>query len=326
MKQISIGIPIYNEEDNLEKCIISLNNEIKELNFRINTYLCLNGCSDNSEKIAERTKTMFPVLNIKIIRSNKGKLNAQEKIINSIDNDFPVIFMDSDIELKSNSIKIILNELKENKELIAVGAFPIAKKYKGLNFWKIFLDNILNIRSRFPIAEISKCDVSHHHKLAIKKPQFINTNSNHELKSKIFFHGRLFVLKSKKYWNKPKKPGIVGDDSYLPDYIIYNYGENRIRIRYDAVVYFNPQTSIVNHYKAYKRIYFDLKNLKEGYPEFREIRKKSQLILNWSYINKQDVGIRVKFYIFSIVRILEKIIFNISREKCPEKLWNYQKK
>ena len=221
MKQISVGIPIYNEENNIEKCIISLNSEIKKLNLKINIYLCLNGCNDNSEKIAEKIKIMFPNLNIKIIKSNKGKLNAQEKIINEIDNDFPIVFMDSDIELKNDSIKIVLNELKENKELIAVGAFPIAKKYKGLNPWKIFLDNILNIRSRFPMAEISKYNVSHYHKLAIKKPQFINTNPKHELKSKIFFHGRLFILRSKKYWNKPEKLGIVGDDSYLPDYIIY---------------------------------------------------------------------------------------------------------
>ncbi len=326
MKKISIAIPIYNEEKNLEKCIISLNNEIQKLDITVKTYLCLNGCEDDSENIAKKTKDLFPNLNIVIIKSEKGKLNAQEKIISKINDNYPIIFMDSDIELKNNVIKIILDELNNNKELIAVGAFPIAKKYQGLNIWKIFLDRVLNIRSRFPQAEISKFDVTNHHKLAVDNPQSINTNPNHESKSKVFFHGRLFVLKSKRYWNKPKKAGIVGDDSYLPDYIIYNYGINRIRIRYDSIVYFIPHTSIINHYKAYKRIYFDLKNLEKNYPEFKEIRKKSQLTLDWDYINELRIIDRIFFYIFSTIRYLEKLIFNLTKEKCPEELWYYKKK
>ncbi|MBI2146646.1 glycosyltransferase family 2 protein [Candidatus Woesearchaeota archaeon] len=326
-KELYIAMPVYNEEKSLEKCLSSLNREVTNLGLRVQTYLCLNGCVDNSHTIADSSKKKFPKLNIIILSSSQGKLKAQEKIVQNIPtNKVYVAFVDSDIELKKDSLKNILLELKRHKELLCVGAFPEAKKYVGVNPWKKFLDEILNIRSRYPRAEISKFDVKEYHQLAFQDPQSKNTSPEHELKSKIFFHGRLFVLRSKDYWKKPDKESVVGDDSYLPDYIIYNFGKNRIRIRYDSIVYFNPFVSIFNHYRAYKRIYYDLKILKDAYPKFKNIRKHSQMVLNWPYINKKGSIIIAKFLIFSLIRSFEKLFFLFSLNKEPKTIWNYNLK
>ena len=119
----------------------------------------------------------------------------------------------------------------------------------------------------------------------------------------------------------PKTKEVVGDDSYLPDNIIYNYGKNRIRIRYNAIIYFEPFTLLHVHYGAYKRIYYDLKNLKSNSPEFKEIRDHSVLVLDKNYIKMQPLSVRIKFRIFSYVRNLEKFLYQLSSEKNPDNIW-----
>lgn len=323
MKEMYFCLPVHNEEKNLEKCIISIENAIKSnSNYLIKTFICLNDCNDNSKEVAFYCKQRYSTLNIKILKSKKGKLNAQEKVLSHIPLNKIVFFIDSDTEIDKNSIKIILKEFEKHRKLLAIGAFPIAKKYHGLNLWKRLLDNVLNVRSRHPMSEVSKLNVEEYHILVKIEPQKINTSKEHELKSKIFFHGRMFALRSKKYWNKPpKNKKVAGDDSYLPDYIIYNYGKNRIRIRYDAIVYFSPFVSLKKHYKTYKRIYFDLKNLKENFPKFKDIREHSELTLDKEYIKNQNFLTRFHFSCFGLIRKFEKLLFKLSLERDPHKIW-----
>ncbi len=323
MKEIYFCLPVHNEEKNLENCIISIKNAMKFApNYYVKTFICLNDCNDKSKEVALYCKQKYPLLNIKIIKSKKGKLNAQEKVLSYIPLNKIIFFIDSDTEIDKKSVNIILKEFEKHKELLAVGAFPIAKKYNGFDLWKRSLNSILNIRSRHPMSEISKLNVEEYHNLAKIDPQKINTSKKHELKSKIFFHGRMFALRSKKYWNKPpKNKKIVGDDSYLPDDIIYNYGKNGIRIRYDAIVYFNPFISLKGHYRTYKRIYFDLKNLKENFPEFKEIREHSELILDKEYLKKQSFLTKFYFSCFRLIRKFEKLFFRLSLERDPHRIW-----
>lgn len=323
MKEIYFCLPVHNEEKNLENCIISIKNAMKlTSNYSVKTFICLNDCKDKSKGVAFYCKQKHPSLNIKIIKSKKGKLNAQEKVLSYIPLNKIVFFIDADTEIDNKSVYIIIKELEKHKKLLAVGAFPIAKKYSGFNLWRRLLDNILNIRSRHPMSERSKLNVEEYHILAKIDPQKVNTSKEHELESKIFFHGRMFALRSKEYWNKPSKnKKVAGDDSYLPDYIIYNYGKNRIRIRYDAIVYFSPFISLKEHYRTYKRIYFDLKNLKENFPKFKGIREHSELILDKGYIKNQSGLTKFYFSCFELIRKFEKLSFRLSLERDPNKIW-----
>ncbi len=319
--RVTFIIPARNEEKNLENCIKSLYYAVKNLKIRKKTFICLNECTDNTFSVASRCIRKYKGLNITLLKSQKGKLNAQNMCVKHTHPKSILIFLDADVELEKNSIKIILEEFKKHKSLIAVGGFPVAKKYNGKNPWKKFLDKILNIRSRHPKCEVALHDVKEYHPFALKNPQFVDTDPEHELRSKIYFHGRLFGIRSKKYWKKPKNNKIVGDDSFLPDYITYKCGKGRIRIRYDALVYYSPYTSLIDHFKTYKRIYFDLKNLKKIYPEFRKIREDSTMILDFSYIKKQNLKTKIQFLIFTLIRKIEKILFEISGGKDPKIIW-----
>lgn len=320
--EIYICLPVYNEEKNLDACLKSISESVSLIKNKVRVIVCLNACCDNSEEIAKICQNKYPNLRITTMKSKRGKMNAQEKMLSIIPFNKIVFFIDSDTSIDSKSIKIIIDEFNKHKSLITVGAFPMSRDYCGFNIWKKLLSNILNIRSKHPMCEISKKDVKKYHHLAAIDPQNINTTKEHELKSKIFFHGRMFALSSKEYWHKPPiNKGVIGDDSYLPDYITKNYGKNKIRIRYDALVYFEPFTSIKKHYKSYKRIYFDLKNLKKNFPEFEEIRNHSELILDPQYIKKQKNIQKIYFWLFRIVRKMEKIMFELSNEKNPSLIW-----
>ncbi len=324
MERINIAVAARNEEGSFEKLISSISKALKKGNLVSNLYICLNGNFDNSEDFLKKLKGIYECkfLKIKILSSSPGKLFAQDKIIRCLKSNKELIFfLDADIELDENSLLNIVNEFRRHPDLIVVGGFPVARRYDGLNMWKVFLDNILNIRSRHPKSEISVYDVSKYHSHAILDPQKINTDRDHELRSKIFFHGRIFCLKSKKYWRTSNNKKIVGDDSFLPDYIIHKYGPNRIRIRYDSIVYYCPYISIIEHYRTYKRIYFDLYNLKKYYPQFREIRNYSKLKLDWKYIRSQGIIVSINFSIFSIFRFIEGFLFKLSLERNPRDLW-----
>lgn len=326
--KLFFAIPVYNEENNLEDCIKSLAKDSFSLNYSLKTFICLNGCTDNSEKVSFNLQKKYPKLKITILKSKKGKLNAQEKIIKNIDSKKSyIIFLDSDIEIKKGCIKKLISELDKHKQIMIVGAFPIAKHYNGNSLWKKIISKILNIRSQHPFWEESKYDVKEYHPYALSDPQHKNTNQNHEIHSKIFFHGRMFALRSKLIWKKPsKKSGVVGDDTFLSDNILYRYGKDSIRNKYDAIVYYKPFTSLLYHYCVYKRVYYDLKNLEKFYPKFKKIRRLSKLKINKEYINKQNKKTKILFYIYEIIRKIEKFLFKYSLEKDPAKIWYYSKK
>ena len=326
--KLFFAIPVYNEENNLENCIKSLWKDSSSLKYNLKTFICLNGCTDNSEEIAFNLQERYLKLNIEILKSKRGKLNAQEKIIKNINSkeDY-IIFLDSDIEIKKGCIKKLISELNKHKKIMIVGAFPIAKTYEGKNLWKKIISEILNIRSKHPSWEKSKYDVKEYHPYALFYPQHKNTNKIHEIQSKIFFHGRMFALRSKLIWEKPsKKSGVVGDDTFLSDNTLYKYGNSSIRNRYDAIVYYKPFTSLIYHYRVYKRVYYDLKNLEEYFPKFKKIRKYSKLEINKNYLSKQNKKTKFLFYIYSIIRKIEKFLFRYSLEKDPAKIWQYKSK
>ncbi|MEA3329883.1 MAG: glycosyltransferase family 2 protein [Nanoarchaeota archaeon] len=326
--KLFFAVPVYNEEKNLRSCIESLSKDTSSLNYSLKTFICLNGCTDNSERIALSLQKEYPKLNIIVLKSKKGKLNAQERIVKNINSkkDY-VIFLDSDIEIKKGCIKKLISELNKYKKIMIVGAFPIARSYKGKNLWKKLISQILNIRSKHPAWERSKYDVSEYHPYALSDPQYKNTNKAHEAQSKIFFHGRMFALRSKNIWEKPSnKSGVVGDDTFLSDNTLDKYGKSSIRNRYDAIVYYEPFTSLLFHCRVYKRVYYDLKNLEKYYPKFKKIRQDSKLEINKDYLDKQSKKTKIIFYIYLVIRKIEKFLFKYSLEKDPERIWQYKNK
>ena len=97
------GIPAYNEEKNLPDCLSSLAKQDMELDLE--TIVCLNGCTDNTEKIATEAKEKYPRLNIRTIHSEKGISYAQNAIVRSVkDRNVPLVFVDADVTLDERCI------------------------------------------------------------------------------------------------------------------------------------------------------------------------------------------------------------------------------
>ena len=88
-------IPAYNEEKNIVDCLSSLDRQNIDLNLE--TIVCLNGCTDETERAISQAGEKFPRLNTKVIHSKKGKSYAQNAIVKNIErNDIPLVFVDAD--------------------------------------------------------------------------------------------------------------------------------------------------------------------------------------------------------------------------------------
>jgi glycosyltransferase involved in cell wall biosynthesis len=328
MKKLYFLIPVYNEEENLESCIHSLYKASFGTAKNLKCFLCLNGCIDGSKEIALRLQKKYSSLNIQILECEKGKLNAQQKMLEKIKSKKSYLFfLDADIGLEPSSVNKMIEELDKHKKIMIVGAHPIARKYSGGRIWKKFLSNILNVRSGYPMVQKSRFDVSKYHPYVVSGSFNGNISPEQELQSKIFFHGRMFAVRFKDLWSRPNKnSGVVGDDTFLSDLILYKYGPGSIRIRYDAIVYYKPFISLLYHYKVYKRVHYDLKNLERFYPKFSNIRRLSKLEIDKKFLKKQALKVQLFVYSFELIRKIENFIFEFSLVRDPSKIWVYFKK
>lgn len=112
MKKISIIVPIYNEEENLRKCIESLINQTyKELEI----ILINDGSTDNSKEIIESFKDKRIVA---INKKNTGISDTRNIGIGKSTGDY-IMFVDSDDYLELNCIeRLIETAEKENSEIV----------------------------------------------------------------------------------------------------------------------------------------------------------------------------------------------------------------
>ena len=112
MKKISIIVPIYNEEENLRKCIESLINQTyKELEI----ILINDGSTDKSKEIIESFKDKRIIA---INKKNTGISDTRNIGIGKSTGDY-IMFVDSDDYLELNCIeRLIETAEKENSEIV----------------------------------------------------------------------------------------------------------------------------------------------------------------------------------------------------------------
>lgn len=112
MKKVSIIVPIYNEEENLRKCIESLINQTyKELEI----ILINDGSTDNSKEIIDSFKDKRIIA---IDKKNTGISDTRNKGIDKSTGDY-IMFVDSDDYLELNCIeRLIETAEKENSEIV----------------------------------------------------------------------------------------------------------------------------------------------------------------------------------------------------------------
>ena len=328
LNEYIIIIPAYNEAENILLCLKSLYvaSEFAKWKYHLKFIsICLNGCTDNTEEIVLEFKKDHPKLNINILITDKGMNKAIGRIISTIkENNLPIVKVDADVEVKDDSIFTILEELENHDNLYIVGAHPLVKGYLGKNLYKRILSNILDIRSKYPLSQIAIFDVTKFHQTANKYPQSAVLKS-FELRSRIFFHGRFYIIRNKNLWTVPANR--IGDDTYLTLDIYKKFGYDSIRIRYDALCFYKPTVSLMFHWKTYKRIFCDTNTLFE-LPEFTslgEIKKLEGVKLDWKYINSLSLKIRGYFVAYMIIKRIDNILFSLF-PKYNDSLWTYKTK
>jgi dolichol-phosphate mannosyltransferase len=145
-KNISIIIPILNEEKNISKLISKINSNLSGILFEI--IFVDDNSTDNSHKVLDRLKNNYKFVKY-IIRKNKKRDLTQSCFegfkIASYNN---VLIMDGDLQHDPKYIMNMLDLLIQKKLDLVVGARNFNKKIIGLSLFRkvtsIILKNIIN--------------------------------------------------------------------------------------------------------------------------------------------------------------------------------------
>lgn len=113
---VSIIVPIYNEEENLKRCIDSILNQTYK---NIEVILINDGSTDNSKKIIDSYKDKRIVA---IHKKNTGIGDTRNIGIEKSTGDY-IMFVDSDDYIELNCVEIMLNKLLEDKTQLVVGNY-----------------------------------------------------------------------------------------------------------------------------------------------------------------------------------------------------------
>ena len=316
-------IAAYNEEDHIEACLDSLASQ--DFDGDLETIICLNGCVDETERVIAEASRKYDRMNINMIGSEKGLAFAQNAIVQHVANrSAPLLFVDADVTLDRQCVRILYDELNENKPLIVAGSWPVPKKPENMVLWESFLFHVLHVRVHYPESEVSVCDVSEFKKFVDNHPQ-PTISPEFEKKSKIYFHGRAFMIRNADFYNIPSREDVC-DDTYMPNLIHTEHGPGTIRTRYDALAFYNPYTSLREHFKIYRRIFLDLRHIDQTNKFFKGSRRLEKTRLDWDFIFKQDSSTVAKFLMYAAITGAEEVCYKVLPKKGLADMWVYKKK
>lgn len=115
--ELSIIVPIYNVEDYLEECLESLYN-IKNIELEI--VLVNDGSKDNSFKIMEKFKDMYPEKTVLINKENGGLSSARNAGMKAAAGEY-ISFIDSDDFIDVDEFERFFKEGQKDKLDVIVG-------------------------------------------------------------------------------------------------------------------------------------------------------------------------------------------------------------
>lgn len=148
MPKFSIIIPVYNVEEYVEECLISVINQTNQ-DFEI--IVVNDGATDNSLKIVEKVKQQNPDIEFSILtKKNGGLSSARNYGYNHAKGDY-IYFLDSDDYIREDFIEIILKNFEKDLE-IEVCTFD-AKQFVETEFKFVIHDANRYVRSFSGVTE-----------------------------------------------------------------------------------------------------------------------------------------------------------------------------
>jgi glycosyltransferase involved in cell wall biosynthesis len=280
-REYVVVIPAYNEQSSIVHCLDSIYAASQTMTDHAlkKIVVCINGCTDNTETLARN----WNKANVSIIYSKPGYVHAINTLFSFAKQNYPELLMvktDADGYIAKNSLKILFEQLETHSELTIAGGMPIPVQTAGSNPYRRLMSKVFSVRSRSPKAEIAVNDVSDYHHYTAVDP--IAGFGKREEKLKIYFHGRLWCARTASIL--PLLPEcVIGDDVYLPGWLIKTHGKKSMRLDYRAEVYYHPNDSLQRHWKVYRRIHED-REIVYGISGFEEYAQACPLKLDWKYI------------------------------------------
>jgi glycosyltransferase involved in cell wall biosynthesis len=322
LPDLTYGIPAYNEEGNILQCLESIDQQ--DIDARVETLVCLNGCTDKTaDDVAEGIRR-YPGLNIRVMHSGKGKVLAQNQIAHSVNNrEVPLAFVDADTILDGKCMEILYDDIGAIDNLIVAGAWPVPLKPDNMSFWERFLYRTLHARALNPEAEVTVHDTSAYKSFADSRPQ-PTIKPEVEKRLKIYFHGRAFMIRNPDFFELPEEENVA-DDTFLPNHLHTKYGPGIIRIRYDAKAYYKPYLSLCQHFNTYWRIWSDLADIDKA-GKFKESRRMEETRLDWDFIRSQGLGTTLDFMTYRAISAAEEAVYRARPRRSLADIWHYHKK
>lgn len=315
-------IPAYNEESTIHDCL----NHVLQAAQATPGYelekiiVCINGCTDNTKSVIES----WSGAPVEIIESKPGFINAMNRLFRYAKAHYPdriMVKTDADGKVDRKAFSALFSQLERHPEIIIVGGHPMPILSSNASPYRRFMSRALSVRSRTPEAEVTVTDTKKFHPYASSDP--IPTLKGREEKLKVYFHGRLWCARTTQ--SLPLLPqGVIGDDVYLPGWLLQHYGPTSMRLDYRAIVRFHPNDSLVRHWKVYRRIYEDRK-LVYTIRDFEEYANACPLKLDWSYILSECSAKEIMYFtLYAALVKFEKVSYRLSTYDAS--YWQYSKK
>ena len=128
--KLSIVIPAYNEEKNINKCLESISKEMSGKDYDVEIVVANNASTDNTKAVV----ASFP--NVKVVdEPRKGIVWARRAGFNASTGDL-IANIDADTILTPGWIDTVFKEFKKNPNLIALSGPYV---YYDLSVWQNFL-------------------------------------------------------------------------------------------------------------------------------------------------------------------------------------------
>lgn len=132
---VTIGIPIYNEEKNIDKLLKFLHNEKFDFELKEILLIC-SGCTDSSVNIVEKWRRKDRRIKLFLDKIRKGKFAAMNKILKFAKGDF-IIFVNADTLPYKNSLNVLLEHFV-NSSIGAVSGqpYPLQKSNTTIGYFQ----------------------------------------------------------------------------------------------------------------------------------------------------------------------------------------------
>ena len=314
-QHLTIGIPLRNELGNIRRFLSSLKVAALRLpsNVEIETIFCLNGSTDGTEQVLRAScgELQKSGLNPLVITSNEGKMVAQAAIACNQECDGPICFLDADVIVDRECLRVLWNTLAGDASIQVVYATVVP-----------------DVGPRPSAAQ---------------RFQMMHYAVRDRIYQRKYFHGRTFILRSwdvpdfeKPAWQSDRQRSVIAasveslrlergpqiDDVFLSRLVAHRFGLDAIVEARDARVRFVPPATFREFYLGHRRLWIEIHRLNLLFEEHRYLQTDHfEQRLNHAQLRRLTVWQRLQYSAYRIAEVLAKRLAH-----CEIRLaeWNLQ--